>query len=344
MSQEKPVGSAVRLHVHRLARLIVRSMLALASIIGAGIVSILLGFSGIPSTVPLFALVRQHPIVSVVIGIGLIAITGASLIVLRQPQPSSERPVDPAVGRYSRRLAIASAISVGSVACTVAVISVVLIQPTWCPEVVCRPPILLTNTEGVHDSNLELYFTALASTAYEIPNDPQSYSLGNLPTSIPAVRLDEQSVAPPYRVVMGVHSLSRGPYSISIERVVIVVGQVLPVPHPLNVWMSGTPPSFTSQPYEVTYSGQDIGSELLANYGVPHSRVELVPGEADSLALQISSKATIDFQFHVQVSYRITNESIIRTLALPRTFEAVFSNASDWHSFHLDKGRFVADP
>ncbi len=69
--------------------------------------------------------------------------------------------------------------------------------------------------------------------------------------------------------------------------------------------------------------------------------IELAPGEADQLIIQVSSHMIADLHFRAQVTYRVSNESQLHVLLLPHVFEVVFSDNSNWHEYQLENGRFL---
>jgi hypothetical protein len=329
------------LQVRSLARLWVKF---LAGLFGAMMTTVVLGLFGLnplPQTVPLVDLSRRYPLEAFVIGGAFIAIFIAALIL-------SSKPDDPNNGVRTWHLSpwvFSAAISTICLSLFLALLATVLIRPSWCPSMICPSHEPITNPNGIHDANLEVYVITTQSTAFLIPGDPEQYTGSNLPESIGAVRIDEK--APPflYRVVLGVHSLQQGQFGIVLEQVNLVIRQVPAMPRPLNVWIKGQPLTFNTNPYQVIYHGQLAGHTLPATYvPSPFGGVELAPGEADQLNLQVRSSTLADIQFQVQIIYRVTNESQRHTLMLPFNFEVVFSDASNWHMYLLQSGHFVGTP
>lgn len=330
---------------YKLARLWERGLLTLAGIIMAGIISFLLGFNPVPQTVPLVAIVQRYPLAALVVGGILLFATFSALQISRQPAPKDDgddAEPDLSAGWHLPRLLIATAISTASTTLFLALLAVVLLRPAWCPVALCPAPkvIAITNPHAAHDSNLEVYFTALQSDTFVIPGDPARYTLGNAPQSIGAVRYDVKTPQV-YRVVFGIHSLQRGRFGMIISQVALVVAQVPPTPQPLNIWDKGAALNYNSDPFLAKYVGQEQGAIIPAVYTpLPGTHVQLNPGEADEVDLQVASRVPVDLRFQVQVTYRVTNESVEHTLTLPQTFEAVFSDGSNWHPYQLS-GHFV---
>jgi hypothetical protein len=186
-----------------------------------------------------------------------------------------------------------------------------------------------------------VYLIGVQTTSYAIPGDPALYSLANLPEHIGAIRLDQQDAGTPYRLVVGAHSVQQGSFGAIIERVELNIDQVPPSPRPLNIWSTVTP-TYASNPFLANYLGQGAGMSLLATPEVnPTERIGLAPGEADSLAIRITSAEPADLIFHVQLTYRVTDESQEHVLVLPTETEVIFSDSGNWHAYHLENGRFV---
>jgi hypothetical protein len=145
-------------------------------------------------------------------------------------------------------------------------------------------------------------------------------------------------------VVLGIHSLQQGRFGLIIEQVFLEVKQVTLVPYPLRVWTEGEQRDFHSNVFQLFYNAQEAGTLIMGIYSSqPYGHVQLVPGESDELDLQVVPRISmgIDLHFRVQITYRVANKPQLYTLTLPRIFEVIFSNHSDWFQYHLDKGRFV---
>jgi hypothetical protein len=314
-----------------------QGLAGLASIIEGLIVSVVLGFSPWPDSSPVTTFISQRPTVALVMGGTLVAVTFISLLILYWPKLGNVSG-----NSYGLHWLFSTAMPVVGYVLFAILLVVVLIRPVWCPTSICPAPQLvpITNPQGIHDDNLEIYLTAIQSASYVIPDDPARYSLSNLPTTISAVRKDSQA---PYRVVLGVHSLQQGHYGMIIEEVALVVTQVPSVPSPLNVWINSPGLDYHSNPYKVIYKGQAVGTTLAATYdaSIPDGYVQLAAGEADELDIQVVSPEIARLQFQVEVTYRVTNESQLHTLMLKNVFEVVFSDVSNWHAHYLKDGRLV---
>lgn len=329
------------LQVRSLAKLWVKFLSGLFGTLMTTVIFGLFGLNSLPQTVPLVDLSRRYPLQAFVIGGAFTAIFIAALILSARPEDpnNSRRTWHPSPWLFS------AAISTISLSLFLALLGTVLIRPSWCPSAICPPREPITNPNGIHDSNLEVYVITTQSTAFVIPGDPVQYSESNLPESIGAARIDEKASPFVYRVVLGVHSLQQGRFGIVLEQVDLVIKQVPPMPRPLNMWVKGQPVTFNTNLYQVVYQGQLAGHTLPAVYlPSPFGGVELAPGEADQLNLQVSSRMLADLHFQVQITYRVTNESQRHSLTLPFNFEVVFSDASNWHMYRLQSGHFVTAP
>jgi TIR domain len=289
----------------------------------------------------MFELVHRYPDLSIILGALFILVSILAWIIAGTPKPGSNPEDDgPTAVELSRRLVISSAISTTSSFLCFMLLALVILRPGWCSSMLCPPPAPVLNQNSNNDSTLEVYFTTLQGSLFEIPGDPAHYTLANLPTAIGALRIDQRH--DPYRVAFGIHSLQRGSYGMFIEEVSLVVDDARPLPQPLKVWDKGTPLEYRSEPFSVTYNGEPNSSILNTIYvPKPGAHVQLQPGESDEISLEINSMITIDLHFHITVTYRVTNESDQRTVSLPGNFEVVFSDASNWQQYKLEGGRLI---
>jgi hypothetical protein len=193
----------------------------------------------------------------------------------------------------------------------------------------------------VHDENLELSLIDVHHISFVISGDPANWSSSNLPEKIDAVRLDRPSNV--YQVILGVRNLQSSRYELLIEKVSLVVERVDTVPYPLNVWNYGSPVNYTTNPYLAVYNGQQPNTAFAATYvPVPYAHVHLAAYENDELSVQVTSKVTAFISFRIQVTYSFANELKPRSpLLLSNEFEAVFSDATNWHEYQIQGGEFV---
>jgi hypothetical protein len=328
--------------IYRLAQWWVTSVAFVTSTVFVTGILALLGLNTPAPVVPLFVIVRQYPVTSMTVLGVLAAVTVLSAVAHGDAKGGSKRHPAPGGGGAAPRYVISTVIATVSTVVLVMLLATVLVRPAWCPTAICPAAGVLTNPHGIHDKNLEIYVTALQSAYFVIPGEPAQYSQRNLPESIGAVRIDDPH-APSYRIVVGVHSLQQGRFGIVIEQIALVVQQALDVPPKLDVWLAGSPQDYRTNPFLVVFSGQQPGTVLSATY-LPFSAlyVQLAPGEADELDLQVVSHMAVDLRFRVQVTYRVTNEPQVYSLLLPQSYEMVFSDMSNWHLYHLQNGQFVA--
>ena len=133
----------------------------------------------------------------------------------------------------------------------------------------------------------------------------------------------------------------------TIEKIELVVQEVSPIPHSLNVWNKLSLVDYENlDQYQAAYTGQEAGTMLPAKYlRFKNGFVHLNPGETNPIDIHLISRVEADIQFSVQVLYRVDNESrwhLLR-LSLPRPFEVVFADASNWRLYHLQGEHFVAN-
>lgn len=303
----------------------------------AAVLSVGLGLASISSSAPILVLLKTHP----PLGITLIAILLA-VIILSPLLPADDDSRAASSRQEMSRLMSATAISIVSALLLLSLGSVILIQPSWCPTTVC--PIYF-DPHGVHDDNLEAVFSAVQSSAFAISGDPTRYTVETAPQTMPAVRIDEPFA--PYRVVIKVNNRQRGgTYPIIIEQVAVVIDQIEPLSNSLNVWIRGSQLDYHVEPYRATINRAAPGTVFPAVYApLPGSHVQLQPGGADELDIQVLSTQTGVVQFHIQVTYRIANEAVEHTLTLPNRFQAAFGNGSNWRAFTIDDaGRLTPSP
>jgi hypothetical protein len=311
---------------------------AVLSAVGSAVIGVVLGFSALPSSIPLLGLLRLHPPV----GIALLVILLGLLILAPLLGPGG------GPRQFTRgpgvRLLLATAVSTLSALLFISLLVTVVVRPAWCPAEICPAPVLVTNPLGVHDANLELFPTAVQSATFAIPDDPASYSLAqnNLPRSIGAQRTDE--TYPPYRGVVGLHSLQRGAHdSLTIQQVAVVLDTAAAPDQPLDVWNAGSDVEYNSDPYQAIYRGEPAGARLIAfSAHTPPTHVLLREGESDEVDLQVTSTQVAALTFHVEVTYSLNaGDFALHTLSLPTKYQVVFSDHANWYLYQLQDGHFV---
>lgn len=78
--------------MYHVSKLWARALTGLASFLELSIVSILLGFSPLPTSSPLLEVIRLHPAASLLIGGIVVAATVAALLFSHGPEPKGEVP------------------------------------------------------------------------------------------------------------------------------------------------------------------------------------------------------------------------------------------------------------
>jgi hypothetical protein len=326
---------------------------ALATAASAAIGAVL-GFNTLPSSLPLLGLIRTHPPLGIGLLLALLALLiGAPLFGWSGGGDGdaggdlggegSAQYTAPGGGRRqnSGRLVAATAISTVSALLFVALLTVVVIRPAWCPNQICPAPVVVTNQLGDNDGTLEIFYTATESATNLLPGDVSQYSQAqrNLPQETGAIRSDVASY-PPYKAVVGVHSLQRvAGTGVIFQQLQLVLDQVAAPPHPCNSWVAGAGVDYNSNPYLVSYGGQGAGARLTAvSTHQPTLYTELNEGESDEFDLQVTSAAPVSLRFHVQALYTIKGEATLHTLALTKhEFALVASDATNWRPYQLDQ-------
>jgi hypothetical protein len=333
---KKKASTILYRRFYRFGELWRRQLGILATIIEWSIVATLAGFSTWSPSAPVVIFMYQHLIEALVIGGIVLLFSFMSLITPLLPKPQDGKKVG-----HTPRLVLPMVVSALGNTFFVILLAIVLIRPPWCPVFLCPGPKLILNPQGIHDTNLEVYYQTVQSTSYLLPGDPSRYTINNLPKNIGAQRIDI-TIPHPYQMVLGVHSLQQGRFGMIIEQVALVVRQATSIPYPLRVWVKDPLRVFQINPYGVTYIGGDAGTILPAIYvPIPMEHVQLVPGESDELSIEILSRRIVDLHFQVQVTYRVANEEQQHTLTLPNLFEVIFSDASNWHPYRLQDGHLV---
>src|SRR5450755_2326251 len=284
------------------------------------IIGIFLGFNAAPQSIPLVSFMQQYRVATLVIAIVLVVITILAAINSYQLYPHSAGAPSasaPGLGNQNRRWFITTLLSTAGFLLTSGLLIITLIQPVWCSPLLCPKPIpvTMTHTQGVHDTNLEVYPSAIESSAFVINADPTRYSEHDLPQqNIAAVSLQNR---PPYRIVLGVHSLLHDTYLIIVEQILLVVEQVPPTPRPLNIWLTDSPLTYQGYPFLATYTGQSAGEILVAtSASLPRIHIDLAPDEDNPLIVELHSTMPADLRLHIQVRYRVANDPQWRMLTL----------------------------
>lgn len=306
--------------------------------------------STIPPAATLATFSRLHPTATAMaLGIGITATLASLLIVWRYDPKKIRDTGGPATLSWinSPRFAYGSmTVATASTLALIALIGVLMVRPTWCPETVCPPT--LASVSGPHDSYVAADVIAIESGTWVISADPASYSLAHLPPSgsraaVVAARIAPNQAAPadsPYRVVVNVHSLRADHGDISIESVSLVVGKVSR-PGRTNVWRKPIPADYTNNPFKAVYAGQTAASFIEARFsGTPaFGHVSLKPGETDVLSITVSSNVSADVTFQVRVEYRYVGESSTHVFVVPYNLEAIFVEPLDWYEYQLRNGK-----
>jgi hypothetical protein len=82
--------------------------------------------------------------------------------------------------------------------------------------------------------------------AFVMPQDPASYTFGNLPSAMSAVEIGVSTF--PYRAVIGIHSLQRNTRcGLIIDGVDVLLDTATPVTGPVNVFLAGASLSYNSE-------------------------------------------------------------------------------------------------
>jgi hypothetical protein len=326
---------------YRVSKLWIRGVLAVAGVLEAGILSAALGMSEVPKRLPLLQFAQAEPVDALAAGSVLFGMSLTAWFITRRAEASFNPLPNLGSPKLPSGMVIATAISTLSITLFVSLLATVLVRPAWCPTRLCPAPIqvVVHHPGSVFDDHMEAYLTGIQSAVYQLPGDPATYSVSNLPQDTGVVRIDAPADQA-YRVAVSMHSLIPSGYHIIIEHVSVVLVEVQPVPQPLNVWQT-TPRKFPTNPFTATYDGQSSHDRLQA---VPDFKgvMELLPGETDTASVLIQSNTLASLTFQIQVTYRMANEaSAAPPLTLPQTYHVMFTDRANWRLYVPKDGSFV---
>lgn len=266
------------------------------------------------------------------------------------PPSDPARRVDEGKLNWKRsRLFFVAILPIIGVTLIVVLLGVGFIRLPWYPTAIAPTSQVHSNPNCpnpncIQDNHLAVSFRAFQSESYVIPNDPTNYSLRNLPLNIGAQVLDCPASSQPYKVVLDVRNWQQEGNPLTIQQIDLVIQRIPHMPFPLNVWRTTDPsPKYDGYPFHVTYKGQREPAALPIYSGpTPDAqRLVLSPGEQNTLEVQVVSMVEVDLQFSIRFMYHIPDDAHLHTLELPNVFEVVFANASNWHLYQLENGRFV---
>jgi hypothetical protein len=191
----------------------------------------------------------------------------------------------------------------------------------------------------VSDANLSVMLLRVDSPSFVFFGDPSRYSDGGTPpTDIGAVLLAKNTTSY-YTIILSLRNLKQAGNDMFIDYVTLELLQIPSIFRPLTVWTHSIATTDTTHPYPATYKGQNPGQLL---YCGPSQNVSLAPEEPDQLDIQVHSTVSAYLQFKVKITYHITGAP--QTLTLPRIFQVVFSDTSNWQEYILQYGSLVKKP
>lgn len=252
------------------------------------------------------------------------------------------RVLAPGLGRGLRALATAATTTVIVASSTaLLVLAVVLLRPAWCPTTLCsRPPAL-----QAPEQQLGADFTAIQSATYVLRTDPAKYRLEDLPGGARQTDVAAQVAGDAADAVYRVAITLRVPdgEGLVVDQVALVVVEARPPPTPLRVATIGPPVQYRSNPYRALYAGQPKGAAVPATY-VGQSKVgfvELKPGQAGELTVQVGASQPVDLKYRLRITYRAGSGTATRRLDVPYLFEVVFADQASWQRFQVRDGRLA---
>jgi hypothetical protein len=306
--------------------------------------------SFVPSAQLVAAFVKSYPVLTVsLIAIGMFATLAAALVVWRQPgvARASGSAIRgwlqlPVVGLSSLSIATASSIAL------VALLSLLMIRPAWCPAQICQPG--LAQYPGPQDGYIGADIFAIQSDTILIPGDPTTYSLGHLPmadgrATVAAVLAQPVTGAsppsnPPYRLVARIQNLRSDQGEMSIESISLIVTRTTAPGH-INAWRRGAVADYEQNLFLAGYSGESPGTSISAIFeGTPRfGHVQLKPGESDVLTIRLWSGVPADVSYRLAITYRFLGRGELRSFQVPEQMEVVFASQLQWSEFQLRDGK-----
>lgn len=296
-------------------------------------------------------LIQSHLVVLIVGASLFVALNIAAQWYVRREAVPGDRPRFPHGFRFIRLglVALLGGTTTLSILVSVTLLALAITRPAICPTWLCLAAVHvpITQADGIHDSQLEAYLITVQSNTSVLTQPVASYTPTTLPVRPETAVAAAQVGAPPtpedaYRVIIGVHSLLTRSASVVIEDVQFAIDATLPVAYPLNVWKRGATLGYTANPYLSVYAGEPTGTLLSAEY-IPTSfaGVQLKPGEADTLAVEMRAIMLSAFRFHVVITYRVADQTQEHLLVLRTPLTVMFSTTANWHPYVLSKGTLV---
>src|SRR5581483_855743 len=235
---------------------------------------------------------------------------------------------------------------------TLTVVLFVFIQPTVALNAVG------IDTSQQDDSKLKITPQALLSDYWQILDLQQNYSLTGPPQEVAVVHTfnpkhapADPKLRPAFHIILSVYNTGTGPSPLSISsgEIAVVVKQTSSVPHPLNIWKAGGQSSYPSALLFVATHEVQQGGSIEANLSDPSAYISLRPGpsdtsdilsRSDTLDIAVCSTSSIDMQFQLQFTYHTNGQTFVLVYPTTTTFHIIFSDETDWHLYHLNKGKF----
>lgn len=249
-----------------------------------------------------------------------------------------------------RALGILLLVTTSVTATAVAVsISTAALHPGWCPGWLCPPPPLPTAV-GSHDDNLELRFSAIDAPGFYLPDGvstpPDQLPTFDQATTVAAGPLTGGQAS--MSLLLHVRNLSQARVDLSVDGVQLQVEDSRPLDSQVVALVPSEAHSFAINPVDLTYSGEQPGARLAAQFGSNPAAdsISLIPGESDEFTLHLHSTVTGDLRFRVVVLYHIItgshDEAAEASVTLDPAFRATFADRGHWQAVELSNGGLTA--
>lgn len=314
--------------------------------LGTTILGLIFGFNSFSSSIPLLDQLRHStPIGLIIIAILLLPIILSPLISYAVEAPHSTNELEAGIEQKERsRLVASTLISLASTILFVALFTVDVVHPAWCPSAIC-PVVIAAPSNGVHDDNLNLSYVGIQSLFSLLPGDEN-------PSAIDPQKIDQRQAAVelntpeplPYTARVEVQSRLRNTdTAIIIKAVDLVMLSADPAPSPALVVQNSTLGQIDfahGQGYDGRYIGQRAMGiiETATTIGVE----QLAPGDGAELDISLASTKSVALRFYIRIEYRIATASDTHMLDLtPFPFIVTFVPPTDWQAYSNCQGHLA---
>ena len=152
------ISSVLSSQLYSIAKLWMKVLTGLTGLIFSGILSAALGF-GSWAPPPFVDFVKLHTSLSILMGSILVVISLLALFLSRdQPPQDNEPAADGETRRYHRVMWYTTGISTSSLLLSFVLVSMVILQPAWCPALLCPALRLIVNPLPYYSKSILFLF------------------------------------------------------------------------------------------------------------------------------------------------------------------------------------------